>query len=157
MLGEWLRTGDMFARDTDGFFTFAGRSDDMLKVAGLWVSPAEIEAALVEHPGVLEAGVIGAPDAAGLTRPHAVVVLKDGWSASPDLAATLTEFVRRRAGDHRTPATLTFADDLPKTATGKVQRFRPRPGERARRGRGEGPRRVTRDHGRPVRGRPPRG
>ena len=128
MQGHWLSTGDMFARDTDGFFTFAGRSDDMLKVAGLWVSPAEIEAALVEHPGVLEAGVIGAPDAAGLTRPHAVVVLKDGWSASPDLAATLTEFVRRRAGGHRTPATLAFADDLPKTATGKVQRFRLRPG-----------------------------
>src|SRR3989442_334061 len=128
LLGGWLRTGDMFTRDTDGFFTFAGRSDDMLKVAGLWVSPAEIEAALVQHPGVLEAGVIGASDANGLTRPHAVVVLKEGVSASPDLAATLTEFVRQRAGGHRTPATLTFADDLPKTATGKVQRFRLRPG-----------------------------
>jgi acyl-coenzyme A synthetase/AMP-(fatty) acid ligase len=99
----------------------------MLKVAGMWVSPAEIEAALVEHPGVLEAGVIGVPDGDGLTRPHAVVVLKAGWIASPDLAATLTEFVRRRAGGHRAPATLAFADDLPKTPTGKVQRFRLRP------------------------------
>ena len=124
MLGEWLRTGDMFTRDSDGVFTFAGRSDDMLKVAGMWVSPAEIEAALVEHPGVLEAGVIGVADADGLTRPHAVVVLKDGWTASPDLAATLMEFVRRRAGGHCAPATLAFAEDLPKTATGKVQRFR---------------------------------
>jgi benzoate-CoA ligase len=124
MQGEWLRTGDMFSRDADGFFTFAGRSDDMLKVAGMWVSPAEIEATLVEHPGVLEAGVVGAPDADGLTRPHAVVVLKAGWTPSPDLAGTLIEFVRRRAGGHRAPATVVFADDLPKTATGKVQRFR---------------------------------
>ena len=124
MLGEWLRTGDMFVRDTDGFFTFAGRSDDMLKVAGVWVSPAEVEAVLVEHPGVLEAGVIGVADANGLTRPHAVIVLKDGWTPSADLAATLTEFVRRRAGGHRAPATLSFADQLPKTATDKVQRFR---------------------------------
>jgi benzoate-CoA ligase len=127
MQGEWLRTGDMFSRDADGFFAFAGRSDDMLKVAGVWVSPAEIEATLVEHPGVLEAGVVGVPDADGLTRPHAVVVLKAGWTASPDLAATLVDFVRRRAGGHRAPATLAFADDLPKTATGKVQRFRLRP------------------------------
>jgi benzoate-CoA ligase len=124
MQGEWLRTGDMFARDAGGLFTFAGRSDDMLKVGGMWVSPAEIEAALAEHPGVLEAGVVGAPDADGLTRPHAVVVLKDGWTASPDLAATLVEFVRRRVGGHRAPATVAFVDDLPKTATGKIQRFR---------------------------------
>jgi len=124
MLGEWLRTGDMFVRDAEGFFTFAGRSDDMLKVAGTWVSPAEIEAALVEHPGVLEAGVVGVADANGLTRPHAVIVLKHGWTASADLAVALTEFVRRRAGGHRAPATIAFADQLPKTATDKVQRFR---------------------------------
>jgi benzoate-CoA ligase len=124
MQGEWLRTGDMFSRDAEGFFTFAGRSDDMLKVAGMWVSPAEIEATLLEHPGVLEAGVVGAPDADGLTRPHAVVVLKAGWTGSPDLAATLVDFVRRRAGGHRAPAGVTFADALPRTATGKVQRFR---------------------------------
>jgi len=124
MLGEWLRTGDMFVRDADGFFTFAGRSDDMLKVAGIWVSPAEIEAALVEHPGVLEAGVVGVADDNGLTRPHAVVVLKRGWTASDDVAATLIDFVRRRAGGHRAPATIAFAESLPKTATDKVQRFR---------------------------------
>ena len=127
MLGDWLRTGDMFVRDADGFYAFAGRSNDMMKVAGMWVSPAEIEAVLAEHPGVLEAGIVGVPDADGLVRPHAVVALKSGWTASSDLAATLIEFVRRRAGGHRAPATLTFADELPKTATGKVQRFRLRP------------------------------
>src|SRR5437867_1679919 len=124
MLGPWLHTGDMLARDADGFYMFAGRGDDMLKVAGMWVSPADIYAALMEHRGVLEAGVVGQADADGLTRPHAVVVLKDGWTASPDLAATLIEFVARRAGSHRAPATVAFADELPKTATGKVQRFR---------------------------------
>ena len=124
MLGPWLHTGDMLARDADGFYMFAGRGDDMLKVAGMWVSPADIEAALMEHPGVLEAGVVGQPDDDGLTRPHAVVVLKGGWMASPDLAATLIEFAGRRAGGHRAPATVAFADELPKTATGKVQRFR---------------------------------
>ena len=123
MHGEWLRTGDMFWRDAGGFFYFAGRSDDMLKVAGRWVSPAEIEAQLVEHPAVLEAGVVGVADGQGLTRPRAFVVLKAGWAPSGDLAATLIEFVRKRGG-HRTPATVTFVDDLPKTATGKVQRFR---------------------------------
>jgi len=123
MQGEWLRTGDMFSCDADGFFYFAGRSDDMLKVAGIWVSPAEIEAHLVAHPAVLEAGVIGRPDASGLTRPHAFVVLKPGWTASAELAATLTELVRTRGG-HRTPAAVEFVADLPKTATGKVQRFR---------------------------------
>jgi benzoate-CoA ligase len=124
MLGPWLDTGDMLVCDADGFYTFAGRCDDMLKVAGIWVSPADIEAALMEHPAVLEAGVVGQSDGDGLTRPHAVVVLKDGWTASPDLAATLIEFVGRRAGGHRAPATVAFADELPKTATGKIQRFR---------------------------------
>jgi benzoate-CoA ligase len=123
MQGEWLRTGDMFACDAEGFFSFAGRSDDMLKVTGVWVSPSEIEAQLVEHPAVLEAGVVGAPDADGLTRPHAFVVLKPGWTPSNDLATTLIELVRQRGG-HRAPAAVAFVDDLPKTATGKVQRFR---------------------------------
>jgi benzoate-CoA ligase len=123
MQGEWLRTGDMFSRDADGFFHFAGRSDDMLKVAGLWVSPAEVEAQLIEHPAVLEAGVVGLADEQGLIRPHAFVVLKPGWAPSDDLATTLIQFVRKRGG-HRTPAAVAFVADLPKTATGKVQRFR---------------------------------
>jgi len=124
MLGEWLRTGDMFSRDADGFYTFAGRSDDMLKVGGMWVSPAEVEAALLEHPSVLEAAVVGVPNADGLTKTHAVVVLKAGWTASADHAAALIDFVRRRRSGHRAPTTLAFAEELPKTATGKVQRFR---------------------------------
>ena len=123
MQGEWLRTGDMFSCDADGFFYFAGRADDMLKVAGMWVSPAEIEAQLAEHPAVLEAGVVGVADGQGLTRPHAFVVLKPGHAASDVLAAELTDFVRKRGG-HRTPAAVRFVGELPKTATGKVQRFR---------------------------------
>ena len=96
----------------------------MLKVGGMWVSPAEVEAALLEHPSVLEAAVVGVPNADGLTKTHAVVVLKAGWTASADHAAALIDFVRRRRSGHRAPTTLAFAEELPKTATGKVQRFR---------------------------------
>jgi acyl-coenzyme A synthetase/AMP-(fatty) acid ligase len=124
MQGEWLRTGDMFSLDAEGFFTFAGRSDDMLKVAGMWVSPVEIEAQLVEHPAVLEAGVVGIEDGQGLTRPNAFVVIKPGWTPSEAMARTLTEFVVERCGRLKAPAKVSFLDDLPKTATGKVQRFR---------------------------------
>jgi benzoate-CoA ligase family protein len=124
MQGEWLRTGDMFSLDAEGFFSFAGRSDDMLKVAGMWVSPSEIEAQLVEHPAVLEAGVIGIEDGQGLMRPNAFVVLKPGWTPSEAMATTLTEFVVARCGRLKAPAKVSFLDDLPKTATGKVQRFR---------------------------------
>jgi benzoate-CoA ligase len=131
MLGEWLRTGDMVREDRDGFFTFAGRSDDMLKVSGMWVSPAEIEAELVAHPAVLEAGVVAAPDGEGLTKARAFVVLKDGWKATDDLAATLIEFVRARVAAYKAPAAIDFVDDLPRTATGKVQRFRLRVAPRA--------------------------
>jgi benzoate-CoA ligase len=124
MQGAWLRTGDMVCAQADGFFTFAGRSDDMLKVAGMWVSPAEVEAQLAAHPAVLEAGVVGTATADGLTRPRAFVVLKDGWKGSDDLAATIVEFVRKRAAPYKAPVSVEFVDDLPKTATGKVQRFR---------------------------------
>lgn len=131
MQGAWLRTGDMFCEDPEGFFAFAGRSDDMLKVGGMWVSPAEIEAQLVAHPAVLEAGVVAARDGDGLTKAHAFVVLKAGWTASEDLAATLIEFVRKRVAGYKAPARVDFVDDLPKTATGKVQRFRLRAAEPA--------------------------
>ncbi|MGH7356939.1 MAG: benzoate-CoA ligase family protein [Candidatus Rokuibacteriota bacterium] len=124
MLGEWLRTGDMFARDADGWFTFAGRSDDMLKVAGQWVAPAEVEALLCEHSGVLEAGVVGIEDAHGLVRPRAFVVLKDGWKPTEDVRRAIRDVVARRAPAYKVPAELEFVADLPKTATGKVQRFR---------------------------------
>jgi benzoate-CoA ligase len=124
MLGEWLRTGDMFRQDADGWFYFEGRSDDMLKVSGQWVSPAEVEGHLVAHPAVLEAGVVGDTDADGLTRPRACIVLKDGIAASPALAAELRDFVRQRVAGYKTPTLIEFVADLPRTATGKIQRFR---------------------------------
>ncbi len=124
MLGEWLRTGDVFRQDAEGWFYFEGRSDDMLKVAGQWVSPAEVEAHLVAHAAVLEAGVVGETDARGLTTPRACVVLKAGVAGSPALAAELREFVRQRAAGYKVPGRVEFVADLPRTATGKVQRFR---------------------------------
>ena len=129
MLGEWVRTGDMFSQDADGYFYFAGRSDDMLKVSGMWVSPAEIEGLLVEHPAVLEAGVVGRPDADGLVHPHASVVLKAGQApasatGAASLAAELQAWVKQRAAGYKVPRTIELVDDLPKTVTGKIQRFR---------------------------------
>jgi acyl-coenzyme A synthetase/AMP-(fatty) acid ligase len=127
MLGEWLLTGDMFWQDADGYFYFAGRSDDMLKVGGQWVSPAEVEAALVAHPSVIEAGVVGRGDADGLVKPLAFVVLKEGLTPSPALAVELTAFVRERLAGYKSPRWIEFVSELPKTATGKIQRFRLRP------------------------------
>lgn len=124
MQGEWLRTGDMFSRDAHGYFFFAGRSDDMLKVGGQWVSPAEVEARLVEHPAVLEAGVVGRTDSAGLVRPHAFVALRPGLLPAPELADELLAFARAALPGYKAPRAVEFVADLPKTATGKVQRFR---------------------------------
>ncbi|HEY7653981.1 MAG TPA: benzoate-CoA ligase family protein [Methylomirabilota bacterium] len=123
MLGEWLRTGDMFYHDTDGYFYFCGRTDDMLKVGGMWVSPAEVEACLGEHPAVLEAAVIGRGDADGLTKPHAFCVLRDGVPGTDALAAELRELVRKRLAGYKAPRWIDFVAELPKTATGKIQRF----------------------------------
>ena len=124
MLGEWLRTGDMFYQDSDGYFYFCGRSDDMLKVGGMWVSPIEVEGAILEHPAVVEAGVVGRADDDGLTKPHAFIVLKAGVAPSDALAAEIREFVRKRLAGYKAPRWVGFVPDLPKTATGKVQRFR---------------------------------
>jgi benzoate-CoA ligase len=124
MLGPWLRTGDMFWQDGDGYFYFAGRADDMLKVGGQWVSPAEVEARLVEHPAVVEAAVAGRRDADGLVIPHAWVVLVAGTSPDAALAAELLAFTRDRLPAFKCPRAVEFVADLPKTATGKVQRFR---------------------------------
>ena len=128
MLGEWLRTGDMFSVDAAGWFTFAGRADDMLKVGGMWVSPAEVEAHLVQHPAVLEAGVAGREDADGLTKVHAAVVLKEAGAASDALCEELRQFVKAHAAGYKVPRWIEFVSDLPKTATGKIQRFRLRAG-----------------------------
>ncbi|MBI3826706.1 MAG: benzoate-CoA ligase family protein [Candidatus Rokubacteria bacterium] len=124
MLGQWLRTGDMFRQDAEGWFYFEGRSDDMLKVAGQWVSPAEVEARLVEHPAVVEAAVVARQDASGLLRPHAFVVLHQETAGTAALAAALTTFVRERLAGYKVPATIDVVAELPKTATGKIQRYR---------------------------------
>jgi len=128
MLGEWQRTGDMFRQDADGYFYFAGRSDDMLKVSGMWVSPAEVEGVLVEHPAVVEAGVVGLRGSDGLVHPHAAVVLKADQVPGTALATELRAWVKERTAGYKVPRTIEFVDDLPKTATGKVQRFRLRAG-----------------------------
>jgi benzoate-CoA ligase family protein len=123
MQGEWLRTGDMFYQDTDGYFFFCGRTDDMLKVGGMWVAPAEVEAALGEHPSIAEVAVVGRGDADGLTKPHAFCVLREGTTGSDALAAELREGVRKRLGGYKSPRWVDFVPELPKTATGKIQRF----------------------------------
>jgi len=122
--GEWLVTGDKYHADADGFFTYEGRSDDMLKVSGQWVSPAEVEAALVEHPAVLECGVVGAKDKDDLVKPKAFVVLKKGHSPSESLVEELQKFSKARITPYKYPRWIEFVDELPKTATGKIQRYR---------------------------------
>jgi benzoate-CoA ligase family protein len=124
ILGEWIRTGDKYWLDDDGYYWYAGRADDMLKVGGQWVSPVEIENTLMEHPSVLEAGVIGATDADGLTKPRAFVVLQAGREPEPALADELKEFVKSRIAPFKYPRWIEFVGELPKTATGKTQRFR---------------------------------
>jgi benzoate-CoA ligase family protein len=124
MLGPWLRTGDMAWQDVDGYFYFAGRADDMFKVGGQWVSPAEVEGELLAHPAVAEAGVVGHTDADGLTRPRAFVVTHPGWTPAPPLASELLAFLRERLPPFKRPAEIVFVGELPKTATGKIQRFR---------------------------------
>ena len=123
MIGEWLRTGDMFSRDGDGYFYFAGRADDMMKVGGLWVSPAEVESALMDHPAVLEAAVVGRADASGLLHPQAFCALKAGAAPGPPLEAELRDWVHARLPGYKVPRWIEFVADLPKTATGKIQRF----------------------------------
>ena len=123
MQGEWLRTGDMFYQDADGYFYFCGRGDDMLKVGGMWVSPVEIEACLGEHPAVLEAAVIGRGDADGLTKAHAFCVLRGGRDGTDALATELQALVRKRLAGYKSPRWIDFVAELPKTSTGKIQRF----------------------------------
>jgi benzoate-CoA ligase len=122
--GHWIRTGDKFSRDQDGYYWYAGRADDMLKVGGIWVSPVEIENTLVEHPAVQEAGVIGRRDADDLEKPMAYVVLAPGQYGSPELARELQDFVRSKIAEYKRPRWIEFVEALPKTATGKTQRFK---------------------------------
>jgi benzoate-CoA ligase len=120
-LGEWMRTGDMYIRSADGFYTYLGRSDDMLKVGGEWVSPAEVEAVLIEHAAVLEAAVVGRRDGDGVVRPVAWVVPAAGAVPSSDV---LEAHCRGRLAGYKRPKTYEFVGSLPKTATGKIQRFK---------------------------------
>jgi benzoate-CoA ligase len=122
--GDWIRTGDKYSVDADGYYWYAGRSDDMLKVGGLWVSPAEVENTLIAHPVVLECGVIGLEDRDGLVKPMAFVVLRAGERGTPELAAALRQFVRERLAEYKRPRSVEFLAELPRTATGKLQRFR---------------------------------
>jgi benzoate-CoA ligase len=130
--GAWTRTGDKYIRDAEGYFTYCGRSDDMLKVSGQYVSPFEVEATLVQHPAVLEAAVIGVADENGLTRTKAFVVLKGGKEGDASTEAALKAFVKERLAPHKYPRAIEFIAELPKTATGKIQRFRLREREAAR-------------------------
>ncbi len=122
--GEWLFTGDKYYVDEDGYYWHAGRSDDMLKVGGIWVSPTEVESTLLRHEAVLECAVVGAPDQAGLIKPKAFVILRPGHQPSEGLAQELIAFCREQMAEYKRPRWIVFTDELPKTATGKIQRFK---------------------------------
>jgi benzoate-CoA ligase len=126
--GEWIRTGDKYHTDEDGYFWYDGRSDDMLKAGGIWVSPTEVEGVIVEHPAVLECAVVGAEDEERLVKPKAYVVLKDGAQAADGLVLEIQELVKGRLAPYKYPRWIEFVDDLPKTATGKIQRYKLRSG-----------------------------
>ena len=122
--GDWLRTGDKYYRDADGYYWYVGRSDDMMKVKGMWVSPVEIESVLLELPQVQEAAVIGRADGNQLIRPAAYLVLKPGEHDSTELGEVIHEHVASRLTPHKCPQWIEFVSELPKTATGKIQRFK---------------------------------
>ena len=119
--GVWTKSGDKYSQDPDGYYTYAGRNDDMLKVSGIYVSPFEVEATLVQHPAILEAAVIGKEDTDGLTKTKAFIVLKDGQKLNE---AEVKAFVKERLAPYKYPRFIEFVSELPKTATGKIQRFR---------------------------------
>jgi benzoate-CoA ligase len=123
LVGEWLKTGDVYIRDASGHFRYQGRHDDMLKVGGIWVSPVEIEEVVMEHGRVAECAVVGVPDRHQLIRPEAFVVLEDSGD-DQELVATLRQHVRQRLGGNKTPRAFHVVDSLPKTETGQVERFK---------------------------------
>jgi benzoate-CoA ligase len=122
--GHWLRTGDKYYCDGDGYYWYVGRSDDMMKVKGMWVSPVEVESVLLEHPMVQEAAVIGWSDGNQLIKPSAFIVLKSGQIGSPEVSESLRQHLTSRLAPHKCPQWLEFVPDLPKTATGKIQRYK---------------------------------
>jgi benzoate-CoA ligase len=123
-LGPWTKSGDKYSESADGYFTYGGRGDDMLKVSGIWVSPFEVESALASHAAVLEAAVVGQADENGLIKPKAFVVLRPNTPPSPELAAALQQHVKGHLAPYKYPRWIEFVGELPKTATGKIQRFK---------------------------------
>jgi benzoate-CoA ligase len=128
LFGAWIQTGDKYRQDAEGYYWYAGRGDDMLKVGGIWVSPIEVEATLIQHEAVLEAAVVGHEDDDRLVKPRAYVVLKDAARASDALATELRAFVKDKIAPYKYPRWIEFVPELPKTATGKIQRYRLRQG-----------------------------
>jgi benzoate-CoA ligase family protein len=122
--GQWLHTGDKYYRDPDHYYWYVGRSDDMMKVKGMWVSPVEVESVLLEHPVVQEAAVIGSSDGNQLIKPAAYVVLKSGHNGSPELSEAIRRHIFSRLAPHKCPQWVEFVGELPKTATGKIQRYK---------------------------------
>jgi benzoate-CoA ligase family protein len=122
--GEWIITGDKYYQDEDGYYWYGGRSDDMLKVGGIWVSPIEVENTLIRHAAVLEAAVVGHEDDDRLVKPKAFVVLNEGYTASSALVEELKGFVKDKIAPYKYPRWIAFVQELPKTATGKIQRFK---------------------------------
>ena len=122
--GEWTHTGDKYRRDAEGYYYYCGCTDDMFKVSGMWVSPFDVEAALISHEAVLEAAVIGKEDADGLIKPKAFIVLRNGYRADAGLLETLKHHVKDKAGPWKFPRWIELREELPRTATGKIQRFK---------------------------------
>jgi len=122
--GPWTRSGDKYTVDEQGYYTYGGRSDDMLKVSGIYVSPVEVEAALITHEAVLEAAIVGMEDESRLVKPKAFVVLKSGYTGDEKLKSALQQHVKDRLAPYKYPRWIEFRTDLPKTATGKIQRFK---------------------------------
>ncbi|HEX5974629.1 MAG TPA: AMP-binding protein, partial [Rubrobacteraceae bacterium] len=123
MQGEWLFAGDWYRVDEEGFYWYEGRSDDMIKVSGLWVSPVEVESTLGDHPAVIEAAAVGVP-VDGLTRVRAHIVLRQGYEPSEELITELQNWCKERLKRYQYPHLVEFVEELPKTVTGKIQRFK---------------------------------
>jgi benzoate-CoA ligase len=130
-LGSWTKSGDKYIESEDGYFTYCGRADDMLKVSGIWVSPFEVEAALASHEAVLEAAVVGHADENGLIKPKAFVVLRPNVAQAAELGSALQQHVKSRLAPYKYPRWIEFVPELPKTATGKIQRFKLRAAAKA--------------------------
>ncbi len=122
--GNWFNTGDRFYEDGDGYYWYVGRADEMLKASGIWVSPLEIEGILLEHAAVMECAVVGAPDQANLEKPMAFVVLSEKYEPSAELEKELQEFVRSKTAHYKYPRWVKFVKELPRTASGKLQRYK---------------------------------